>query len=158
LAPRYIGPFTITALRGEVAYELALPEKLSKVHNVFHVSQLKKCFNKPEEEDLKTSLDSIEVQEDLTYEEYPIKILDEQVRITRRNVIKFCKVKFNGATTLRKKRHGSGKMPSGRSFQIFSLRPNLGVEIPCKGGRIVTSRFFLLAEFFLGKGCCSRIK
>src|SRR4051812_2748532 len=50
LAPRYIGPFTITARRGEIAYELALPEKLSKVHNVFHVSQLKKCFAKPEEE------------------------------------------------------------------------------------------------------------
>ena len=68
LAPRYIGPFAITARRGEVAYELALPEKLSRVHNVFHVSQLKKCFDKPEEEAWNTSLDIIEVQDDLTYE------------------------------------------------------------------------------------------
>ena len=95
LAPRYIGPFAITARRGEVAYELALPEKLSKVHNVFHVSELKKCFDKPEEEARKTSLDVIEVQDDLTYEEYPVKILDEKIRTTRRNVIKFCKVQWS---------------------------------------------------------------
>jgi hypothetical protein len=95
LAPRYIGPFEITARRGEVAYQLALPEKLSNVHNVFHVSQLKKCFKRPEEEAQKTSLDEIEVQDDLTYEEYPIKILDEKVRTTRKNVIKFCKVQWS---------------------------------------------------------------
>ena len=50
LAPRYIGAFEITACRGEVAYLLALPEKLGNVHNVFHVSQLKKCFKRPEDE------------------------------------------------------------------------------------------------------------
>ena len=95
LAPRYIGPFVITARRGEVAYQLELPEKLSNVHNVFHVSQLKKCFKRPEEEAQKTSLEEIEVQDDLTYDEYPIRILDEKVRTTRRNVIKFCKVQWS---------------------------------------------------------------
>jgi hypothetical protein len=40
-------------------------------------------------------LDAIEVQDDLTYEEYPVKILDEQLRTTRRNVIKFCKVQWS---------------------------------------------------------------
>ena len=98
LAPRYIGPFGITARRGEVAYQLALPEKLSNVHNVFHVSQLKKCFKKPEEEVQKTSMDNIEVKDDLTYEEYPIKILDEQLRTTRSKVIKLCKVQWSNHT------------------------------------------------------------
>lgn len=42
LAPRYIGPYLITARRGEVAYQLELPEGLTDVHNVFHVSQLKR--------------------------------------------------------------------------------------------------------------------
>ena len=98
LAPRYIGPFGITARRGEVAYQLALPEKLSNVHNVFHVSQLKKCFKKPEEEVQKTSLDNIEVKDALTYEEYPIKILDGQLRTTRRKVIKLCKVQWSNHT------------------------------------------------------------
>ena len=98
LAPRYIGPFAITARRGEVAYQLALPEKLSNVHNVFHVSQLKKCFKKPEEEVQKTSMDNIEVKDDLTYEEYPIKILDEQLRTTWSKVIKLCKVQWSNHT------------------------------------------------------------
>jgi hypothetical protein len=43
LAPRYVGPFKIVDRRGEVAYQLELPTQLSDVHDVFHVSQLKKC-------------------------------------------------------------------------------------------------------------------
>jgi hypothetical protein len=44
LAPRYIGPFKILERRGEVAYQLELPPQLSDVHDVFHVSQLRKCL------------------------------------------------------------------------------------------------------------------
>ena len=71
LAPRYIGPFKILERHGEVAYQLKLPESLSSVHDVFHVSQLKKCLRVPEEQ---IPLEEL-VKEDLTYEEYPIKIL-----------------------------------------------------------------------------------
>jgi hypothetical protein len=49
LAPRYIGPFNILERRGEVAYQLELPERLSGVHDVFHVFELKKCLRVPEE-------------------------------------------------------------------------------------------------------------
>jgi hypothetical protein len=48
LATRYIGPYQILARRGEVDYQLSLPENLSPVHDVFHVSQLKKCLRMPE--------------------------------------------------------------------------------------------------------------
>jgi hypothetical protein len=47
LSPRYIDPFKILERKGEVAYQLELPDNLSDVHNVFHVSQLKKCLRVP---------------------------------------------------------------------------------------------------------------
>ena len=47
LAPRYIGPFRILSRRGPVAYRLELPPNLSQVHDVFHVSQLHRCFKDP---------------------------------------------------------------------------------------------------------------
>ena len=95
LAPRYIGPFKILERRGEVAYQLELPETLSGVHDVFHVSQLKKCLRVPEEQ---IPLEELAVKEDLTYEEYPIKILQTAERVTRSRVIQMCKVQWNRYT------------------------------------------------------------
>jgi hypothetical protein len=63
-----------------VAYQLSLPENLSAVLDVFHVSQL------PAED--------LEVQEDLTYIEKPTQILEIADRVTRRNTIRMCKVKW----------------------------------------------------------------
>ena len=73
LAPRYIGPFKILEQRGEVDYQLELPPQLSDVHDFFHVSQLRKCLRVPEEQ---MPLEELTVGEDLTYQEYPVKILD----------------------------------------------------------------------------------
>ena len=67
LAPRYIGPFKILERRGEGAYQLELPKSLSGVHDVFHVSQLKKCLRVPKEQ---MPLEELTVKEDLTYEEF----------------------------------------------------------------------------------------
>jgi hypothetical protein len=84
LAPRYVGPFKILERRGEVAYQLKLPESLSGVHDVFHVSQLKKCLRIQEEQ---IPLEELAVKEDLTYEEYPIKILETAERVTRSRTV-----------------------------------------------------------------------
>ncbi|WVZ89559.1 LOW QUALITY PROTEIN: hypothetical protein U9M48_035943 [Paspalum notatum var. saurae] len=92
LAPRYIGPFKITEQCGQVAYRLELPPHLAAVHAVFHVSQLKKCLRVPEEV-IDTS--QIQIQPDLTYEEKPIRILDQKQRATRRRAIKFYKVQWS---------------------------------------------------------------
>ncbi|WVZ89088.1 LOW QUALITY PROTEIN: hypothetical protein U9M48_035542 [Paspalum notatum var. saurae] len=89
LAPRYIGPFKILEKKGEVAYRLELPPSLSGVHDVFHVSQLKKCLRVPKEQ---APLEGLEVQEDLTYTEHPVKILDALERSTRNKRIKMCRV------------------------------------------------------------------
>src|SRR4051812_14054095 len=61
LAPRYIGPLKILSHKGEVAYEIELPKSLYVVHNVFHVSQLKKCHPDMEETYLKDTIPLEEV-------------------------------------------------------------------------------------------------
>jgi hypothetical protein len=75
-----------------MAYQLELPNHLPDVHDVFHVSQLKKCFRVPEE---LLPMEELSVQGDLTYTEYPIKILDILTRVTRNKVIKMCKVQWS---------------------------------------------------------------
>jgi hypothetical protein len=92
LSPRFIGPFLILKRVGEVAYQLELPDYLADVHDVFHVSQLKKCLRVPEEQ---LPMEDLSVQEDLTYAEYPIKILDTLTQVTRNKVIKMCKVQWS---------------------------------------------------------------
>ena len=72
-----------------MAYELELPSRLSDVHNVFHISQLKKCLRVPEEE---LPLEELNVQDDLTYTEHLVRILDTLERITRSKMIRMCKV------------------------------------------------------------------
>jgi hypothetical protein len=69
LAPRYIGPFLILEQCGPVAYRLQLPETLSVVHNVFHVSQLKKCLRV---QDRTIEVMDVTLKLDLTYSEHPI--------------------------------------------------------------------------------------
>jgi hypothetical protein len=73
LAPRYVGPFKIIDHKGEVAYQHELPPQLSDVHDVFHVSQLKKCLGVPEEQ---LPMEYLDLGGDLTYSKRPIKILD----------------------------------------------------------------------------------
>jgi hypothetical protein len=89
LAPRFIGPFKIFKKRGEVAYQLKLPPQLSDVHDVFHVSQLKKCLRVPEEQ---LPMEDLNAKEDLSYQEYPVKILETSERVTRNKRIMMCKV------------------------------------------------------------------
>jgi hypothetical protein len=82
LAPRYIGPFKILEQRGKVAYQLEQPPQLSDVHDVFHVSQLRKCLRVSEEQ---MPLEELTIGEDLTYQEYPVKILDTSEKVTWNN-------------------------------------------------------------------------
>jgi hypothetical protein len=89
LIPRFIGPFKILEKSGEVACQLELPPQLSDVHDVFYVSQLKKCLCMPEEQ---IPMDDLDAKEDISYQEYPIKILETSKRITWNKRNKICKV------------------------------------------------------------------
>jgi hypothetical protein len=74
LPPRYIGPFLIFAGLGNVAYHLELPPTLADVHNMFHVSQLKKYLRPP----VDVIVDDVSpLDADLSYPEHPVKILDQ---------------------------------------------------------------------------------
>jgi hypothetical protein len=89
LSPRYIGPFPILEKCGKVACKLELPPSLARVHDIFHVSQLKKCLKAPVDVVLS---EVAPLDTDLTYPEHPIKILDQNSRVTRRKTIKFYKI------------------------------------------------------------------
>jgi hypothetical protein len=95
LALRFIGPFKFLEKRGEVAYQLELTPQLSDVHDMFHVSQLKKFLCVPEEQ---LPMEHLDAKKDLSYQEYPIKILETSERVTRNKKIKICKVQWSHHT------------------------------------------------------------
>jgi hypothetical protein len=74
LAPHYIGMYPILDKDGPTSCQVELPAKLSGVHNVFHVFQLKRCLKPPTDVVIE---DTISLEPDLTYEAYPTKILDQ---------------------------------------------------------------------------------
>jgi len=89
LSPRYVGPYRIIQRIGQVAYKLELPPEMSLVHPVFHVSMLKKVVGDPS---AIVPVETIEVSEELSYEEIPVAILDRQVRKLRNKEIASVKV------------------------------------------------------------------
>ena len=91
LSPRYSGPFEVLKRVGEVAYELALPPGLSGVHPVFHVTMLKKYHG---DGNYIIRWDSVLLDENLSYEEEPIAILDRDVRKLRSKEIASIKVQW----------------------------------------------------------------
>ena len=92
LAPRYVGPFPIIDKRGKVSYELQLPEGFPDVHDVFHVSQLKRCFKDPIRG---VDHETLKLKKNLTYREVPVRILDEAEQRTRSQTIKFLKIQWS---------------------------------------------------------------
>jgi hypothetical protein len=95
LAPRSIGPFPILKKCGTVAYKLDLLPSLAGVHDIFHVSQLKKCLKAP----MDVMLPKVTpLEADLSYPTHPIKVLDQKDRVTRRKTIKFFKIQWSNHT------------------------------------------------------------
>jgi hypothetical protein len=89
LAPRYIGPYAIVDKYGPTSYQVQLPTRLSGVHNVFHVSQLKRCLKPPTDVVIE---DIIPLEPDLTYKVHPINVLDQQDRVTHNKTTWFYKI------------------------------------------------------------------
>ncbi|KAD1131209.1 hypothetical protein E3N88_43249 [Mikania micrantha] len=92
LNPRYIGPFEITKRIGPAAYELMLPNELSSIHNVFHISNLKKCLS---DETLVVPLEEIQIDEQLNFVEEPVEIMDQETKKLKLSKIPIVKVRWN---------------------------------------------------------------
>ena len=89
LALRYVRPFEILDRIGSVAYRLALPPVLKRIHNVFHVSQLRKYIPDP---DHIIAYEPLQIQNDMSYTEEPVQILDRKEKQLRSKIIFLVKV------------------------------------------------------------------
>ncbi|GJV91885.1 putative reverse transcriptase domain-containing protein [Tanacetum coccineum] len=98
LNPGYVGPFKVLEKVGSVAYKLELPEELSRVHNTFHVSNLKKCYA---DEPLAVQLDGLHFDDKLQFVEEPVKIMDREVKQLRRSCVLIVKVRWNSRRGLK---------------------------------------------------------
>ena len=114
LNPHYISPFEILRRIGTLAYELALPPQLSHVHNVFHVSMLRKYVSDPQH---MIDFQTLEVQEDVSYEEMPINILERKEKILRNRSIPLVKVQWQ--------RHSSEEATWELEEEMRRLYPSL---------------------------------
>nr|GEX22492.1 hypothetical protein [Tanacetum cinerariifolium] len=91
LSPQYIGPFEIIERIGPVAYKLVLPEKLCRIHNMFYVSNLKKCLA---DENLVIPLKEIQIDDKLHFIEEPVEIMDREVKQLKQSRIPIVKVQW----------------------------------------------------------------
>ncbi|XP_042455215.1 uncharacterized protein LOC122039855 [Zingiber officinale] len=123
LAPRYIGPFQILERIGEVAYRLALPPSLAGVHDVFHVSMLRKYVPHPTH--ILADV-SITLQPDVAYEEAPVRILDRKERQLRNKTIRLVKVGWE--------HHSDDEATWELEDKIRARYPQLFDEVACCEG------------------------
>jgi hypothetical protein len=149
LAPRYIGPFPILEKCGTVAYKIDLPPSLAGVHDIFHVSQMKKCLKAPVDVVLpKVTPLEADLSTPSTRSRSWIR------RIVLEGVKQSSSSRYNGATTLKKKQLGKARTSSVLTIQTSSchseelrncslfllellLLPNLGRRFLLRG-RAVT--------------------
>ena len=127
LFPQFIGPFEILERIGEVACHLALPSQLFGVHDVFHVSMLRKY-----EPDPSYVLDwtDLEVDEDASYEERPVRVMDRQEQVLRGKTIPLVKVLW--------KHHGVEEATWERELDVREKYPDLFVNVlPCIGNFVL---------------------
>ena len=96
LSPRFFGPYEVIEKVGLVAYKLALPPELEKIHIMFHVSMLRRYRSDPSHV---VSTETIELDPDLTYEEEPVDILAREVRELQNKKILLVKVLWRNHKT-----------------------------------------------------------
>ncbi|XP_022007315.1 uncharacterized protein LOC110906500 [Helianthus annuus] len=92
LNPRYVGPFKILQRIGKVAYKIELPAELGNIHDVFHVSQLKKGLS---DETLILPFQELKIDDKLQFVVEPIEIMDREVKVRKNSRIPIVRVRWN---------------------------------------------------------------
>ncbi|GJR48515.1 hypothetical protein Tco_1316618 [Tanacetum coccineum] len=92
LNPMYVSHFKVIERVGTVAYKLELPQQLSRVHNMFHVSNMKKCLS---DESLVIPLEELRVDDKLHFVEEPVEVVDREIKQLKRSRIPIIKVRWN---------------------------------------------------------------
>ncbi|GJV21812.1 putative reverse transcriptase domain-containing protein [Tanacetum coccineum] len=92
LNPKYVGPFKVLEKVGAIAYKLELPYELSRVHNTFHISNLKKCYA---DEPLAVPLDGFHIDDKLYFVKEPVEIMDREAKQLRQSRVSIVKVQWN---------------------------------------------------------------
>jgi hypothetical protein len=143
LAPRYIGPYEINEVCGPVAYRILLLERFSAVHNVFHVTELKKGVPVPENKEITEA--NAWIEPDFSLTEHPTKVLDRKERKTRRQTVRMYKIQWSHHTeeeaTWETEEYLNTKYPSflqslncefSATYLVF-LESNLGTRFCLRG-------------------------
>ncbi|GJT42767.1 reverse transcriptase domain-containing protein [Tanacetum coccineum] len=121
----YVRPFKVLKKVRAVAYKLELPQELSRVHNTFHVSNLKKCYS---DDPLVVPLKGHQVDDKLHFVEEPVEIMDREVKQLRRSCVLIFKVRWNSRRALSLR--GNVKINSGRNIHTSSPRLHHH-QVPC---------------------------
>jgi hypothetical protein len=142
LAPRYIGPYDVIEVCGPVAYRIQLPERFSVVHNVFHVTQLKKGMPVPENEVITEA--NAWIEPDFSLIEHPLRVLDQKERKTRRQTVRMYEIQWSHhaeeEATWETEDYLNTKYPGflqSRNREFFSpshcFKSNLGMRFRLRG-------------------------
>ncbi|GJR87466.1 putative reverse transcriptase domain-containing protein, partial [Tanacetum coccineum] len=129
LTPRFVGPFEIIEIVGPVAYRLDLPEDLNGVHDMFHVSNLKKCLAEPT---LQVPLDEIQVDAKLNFMEEPVEILEREVKKLKQSRIAIVKAAVEEGIVV-----GGGCTLLRLAAKVDNIKETLGNDEPEVGSDIV---------------------
>jgi len=138
LTQRFVGPFEIVEKIGAVPYRIALPPSLSNLHDVFHVSQLRKYVY---DESHVIQVDELEVRDNLTVETWPVRIEDREVKRLRGNKIVLMKLIWVGPIGESATWESESRMKI--SYPELFPSGNFRGRKFFLGGRVVTARFFV---------------